>query len=110
LAWMTIEALSVVEATGQRGAVDVPVVLGVGVVAVHAGHGPVEVAVAGEVPFLVGEPTRATVGKIDRVEEGRQLEGKVLLQVSPGQVSRLKRGFHGVTLETNTQRLVFGQR
>src|SRR5207302_8087725 len=74
-----------------------------------AGHGPVEVAIAGEMPFLVGGRPGTAVGKIDRVEKRRELEREVLVQGSAGQVSRLKRGFHRVALEAHPQRLVLGE-
>jgi hypothetical protein len=74
LAGMAIQALPVVEPAGKRGSVDVTITLAVRFVTVHTGHRSIEIAVAGEVSFLVCEYARAAVGEIDRVQQLRKLE------------------------------------
>src|SRR6266568_5311085 len=100
LARMAVQALPVVEPALERCTVQVTIALGVRVVAVHTRHRPVQVAVAGEMPLLVGEGAYAAVGEIQWVDEQRELQGEV---------ARLQRSLDRVALEADLQRLVLRQ-
>src|SRR5215211_4944329 len=89
LARMTARTLPIIDAAGERLAVQRTVALRMRLVTVHAGHAAVEVTRAEEVTFLVGERARSAIRQqrvtgresvLQRMTTQAQLHGSLLRQ------------------------------
>ena len=96
-------ALTIVESPCQRVAEGVAVVLGVGSVTVHAGHGAEEVAGAAAVRLLIPECRDPAIGQVRRVAHERKAEAVVVGWASGGIVQGT---LEGVALEAHGERSV----
>jgi hypothetical protein len=106
LAGMTIQALSIAEATDQRLPPDVSITLTVRIVAIHAGHRPVQIAVAVEMLLLIGEHADTTIREVRAIAEQKHQIAEVVLQRFARYVTRLQLGLDRVALEADLERSV----
>ncbi len=109
LARMATRALSIVEPVRQRGAPHITVILAVGIVAVGACHGPVEIADAVPVITLIRERSDPPVRKERLFSELGKSQRVLLLERLAGQVSGFEDVFERVTLEADLDRFVLGE-
>lgn len=107
---VTVEALLIVEGAHERHAIDIAVGLGMRIVAIDAGHGAVEIAIAGNVIELVSECTDAAIVEIRTLRQNGQFERIMFFERFARQERRIDCVFNSMALEANVERFVFGQR
>jgi len=103
LACVTTRALPIVKATGELGAVDVPVLLRMRIVTIRASHAAVQVTIAILLVLLIGERAHAAIGIQWPIAQQRQRQRIESLERIAARITGVKPILDGMALEAHTE-------